>query len=170
MRDHTVIDLQGKQRHGDSQQVRHKRPRCDLYQLATKARKLPPEPMRRRTVGFMGFRHCLQRGFGAQHQACKEGFEIADRHHRAIVGAGCVIEDQIATLLAHDQQHLPRCHIGQGRPHIFRNALHAADLSDQPCCFHPTRKRFGLDMRIVAMLRGRGNNVKDIAGGGGDPK
>ena len=39
MRNDAVIDLQGKQRHSDGQQVGHERPRRDLYQLAAKARE-----------------------------------------------------------------------------------------------------------------------------------
>ena len=168
MRDHAVIDLQGKQRHSDGQQVGHERPRRDLYQLAAKARKLPPEPMRRRAIGLMGFGHGFQRGFGPQDQPRKEGFEIADRHHRAIVGACRVIQDQIATLLPHDKQDLPRGHIGQRRPHILGNPPRPADLCHQPCAFHPAGQCFGFYLRIIALQGGRGDDVKDVAWRGGD--
>jgi hypothetical protein len=161
VRDHPVIDLQGKQRDRNGQQVRHQRACRHFGHLAAVAGEFAPEPVRRgRRVGVTRL-DIGKRQAGAQRATRIDTGEFGQRHLGAGIGAGGIIDRDGMAILRQHQHNLPRGHLRDGGPQVSAGCAGLHHLRGNPQRLHRLRQ-----MRQVGVgpARHQIQPLKDVRG------
>ena len=131
VRDHAVIDLQGKQRDRHGQEVRNERPNSHFSHMAAEAFQFAPEPVGLFVLFRMATGQFTHRNIGTHNRAREHRHEFRQRHLCTVpVASGVIDKERIALLFEH-QNHLARGHLGQRGPERVHGRCDLFDLRHQ---------------------------------------